>query len=92
MSVIAGCVLLVGVAAQRMAVAAAAATAAAETTGMGTNPLLTEIAAAGMEDAVTAPALAPTTSTRITAAPGVAPAQQATLWGRPHLLHQALSL
>lgn len=90
MSVIAGCVLLVGAAAQRMAVAAAAATAAPETTGMGINPLLTEIAAAGMEDAITAPA--PMTSTRITAAPGVAPAQQAALRGMPHLLHQALSL
>lgn len=88
MSVIAGCVLLVGAAAQRMAVAAA--TAAVETTGMGINPLLTEIAAAGMEDAVTAPV--PMTSTRITAAPEVAPAQQAALRGMPHLLHQALSL
>lgn len=88
MSVIVGCVLLVGAAAQRMAVSAA--TAAAETTGMGINLLLTEIAAAGMEDVVIAPA--PMTSTRITAAPEVAPAQQAALRGMPHLLHQALSL
>lgn len=88
MSVIVGCVLLVGAAAQRMAVAAA--TAAAETAGMGINLLLTEIAAAGMEDVVIAPA--PMTSTRITAAPEVAPAQQAPLRGMPHLLHQALSL
>lgn len=88
MSVIVGCVLLVGAAAQRMAVAAA--TAAAETTGMGINLLLTEIAAAGMEDVIIAPA--PMTSTRITAAPEVAPAQQAALRGMPHLLHQALSL
>lgn len=84
--------------------AATAETAAEEAAGMGTAPpprppRLTEIAAAGMEDAATAPAPTHTTSTRITtaaaastAAPGAALGRGVEEWGRPRLLHRVLSL
>lgn len=108
MSVIVECVLWVGAAAPRTAAAAAATAVTAEIAveeapGMGTAPPprlppLTEIAAAGTEDAATTPAPTHTTSTRITAAaastaaPGVALGQGVVEWARPHLLHQAPSL
>lgn len=105
MSVTGECVLWVGAAVPRTA-AAAAAIAAEEATGTGSapprRPPLTEIAAAGTEDATTAPAPTHTTSTRTTttaaaaavstAAPGPALARGAVEQGRPHLLHRAPSL
>lgn len=104
------CVLWGEAAAPRTAAAATAVTAATaemaveEAAGTVNVPPhlplhLTEIAAAGMEDAATAPAPTHTTSTRITAtaavsttALGAAPGLGAVEWGRPHLLRQALSL
>ncbi len=59
---------------------------------------LTEIAAAGTEDAAMAPAPTHTTSTRITAAavstvaPGPARGRGAVEWGRTHLPRQAPNL
>lgn len=96
-------------AAPRTAAAAAAAMdvrAVEGAAGTGNTPPhlppLTEIAAAGTEDAAMAPAPTHTTSTRITtttaaatistAAPGPALGRGALEWGRPHLLRRAPSL
>lgn len=94
-------------AAPRTAAAAAAMDVRAVEGAAGTGnapphlPPLTEIAAAGTEDAAMAPAPTHTISTRITttaaatistAAPGPALGRGALEWGRPHLLRRAPSL
>lgn len=107
MSVTDECVPWVGAAAPRTAAVAAATAemAVEEVAGMGSAPPhlppLTEIAAAGTEDAAMAPAPTPTTSTRTTtttaaavsmAVPGPPLGRGAVAWGRPQPLRRALSL
>lgn len=102
------CVPWAGAATPRTAVVAAAMAETAEITvgeaaGTGSappppHPPLTEIVAAGTEDAATAQAPTHTTSTRITttaaaaavstAAPGPALGREVVDWGRPSLLHR----